>query len=296
MVAVAAQLPAQEQRRRVGLPGVFVFWHFLSLDAPTVAVVWALSFARALGLDLSPAAIGVLGVGTWMIYVTDRLLDARWGVDSELRERHFFHADHRRAFGAGLVVAGLVLAWLIAVMPWQARRADSILFAASMLYFAAAHFPAVRFRRRSARQVAVGVLFACATAVPAWSQAPIRGALLVPAILFAALCCLNCVAIEAWERQEGPRRGFSPRALAIGVALMSIASCFLPLMRAPGEIRLAAAVLSSSLFLLVLDELKRRFTERRTGPAAASHFLLALRIAADVALLTPALLVIPWRP
>ena len=48
--------------------------------------------------------------------------------------------------------------------------------------------------------MAVGVLFAAATSVPAWSRMSAGHARLVPlVVLFAAVCWLNCVAIESWE-------------------------------------------------------------------------------------------------
>jgi len=232
-----------------------------------------------------------------MIYVADRLLDARRGDDTALRERHFFHARHRHSFGVALGVAGIVLACLIAVMPPQARRGDILVFSASMLYFAAAHLPAMRFRRGFARETAVGILFACAVAIPSWSGS-IHGALIVPVILFAALCSLNCVAIETWERPEGAG-SLSVSALAVGLsaaalgAMLSASSRFSA--QAGGEVHLTEAVLVSALLLLALDIRYRRFARNAT-PDRVSRFLLVLRIAADAALLTPLLFVLPWRP
>jgi hypothetical protein len=291
-VAVAAPLSSQVERRRVHLPGVFVYWHLLSLDAPTVAVVWAWSFARTLRVGASASAIAVLGIGTWMIYVTDRLLDACWADDAELRERHFFHEQHRRAFLVALGASAIVLAWLIAILPAPARVADAIVFAASMLYFAAAHSPRSRLRSSIAREFAVGVVFASAVAVPAWSSTPARSALIIPAALLAGLCTLNCVAIETWEKKPGVRSSRSIRLIAATVAIAAIACCLVPQIRNPGQIRLASAVLVSALLLPAMDAWARKRI-REAPPETAARLLLALRIAADVALLTPLLFVIP---
>lgn len=278
----------------MSLPGVVVDWHFLSLDAPTVAVVWAWSFARALGIGISATAIAVLGIGTWMIYVVDRLLDARWTRHAELRERHFFHARHRRAFIVALCTAGAALAWLIAVMPAPARHGDAMVFAASMLYFAGAHSPWKISRTGFGRQVAVGILFACAVAVPAWSARPPHVSPIVSVVLFAALCALNCIAIETWELES--RRGASVSAIAVGLSIAAAATLSVPGLRATGELLLTAAVVCSALLLLALDVLHRRVTRNSSNPETSSYFLLALRIAADAALLTPVLFVLPWRP
>ena len=79
-------------------------WHLLSLDAPTVAVIWALLLARVAGVRPAPAGLSVLGVGTWLVYVADRTLDGLAGRETtRLRERHLFYARRRRVM---LLAAG----------------------------------------------------------------------------------------------------------------------------------------------------------------------------------------------
>ncbi|MGC2300913.1 MAG: hypothetical protein WA476_19055, partial [Acidobacteriaceae bacterium] len=84
-MALVAPLPTVVEHSRSRRWVVPVHWHLLSLDAPTVAVLWAWSFARAADVHPSGSALAVLGIGTWLIYVADRLLDARSPTHSALR-------------------------------------------------------------------------------------------------------------------------------------------------------------------------------------------------------------------
>ncbi|MFY9747088.1 MAG: hypothetical protein WA891_04090 [Acidobacteriaceae bacterium] len=296
-MALAAQLPTVAERRS-RLWGIPVYWHLLSLDAPTVAVLWAWSFARAAAIRPSRCALAVLGVGTWLLYVADRLLDSRSVGYRPLRERHFFHARHRGGLLFASAGALTLLLGLIRAMPPTARREDILVFAASMLYFATVHLPGLPVECWFPRELAVGVLFACATAVPAWSAfGPTHTVLALPVLLFAGLCFLNCLAIETWEKSAAP----SPRRWVVPIAAMILALAaavlmLIPELRSIGAFRLTLSTFSSAALLLILDQLHRQRTSRNPDPATITNFLLALRVAADAILLTPLLFVLPWHP
>ncbi len=297
-MAFAVQVPRVCERPRSRLLRVALYWHLLSLDAPTVAVLWAWSFERAVGGRTSVSALAVLGLGTWLIYVADRLLDARPARGStapELRERHFFHARHRRTLLAVAFPAAAVLLWLISRMPSIDRRDDAILFAVAMLYFGSVHLAVSRTRRGFAREITVGVVFALATAIPAWSQAfdlRLRMALLV--LLFAALCCLNTIAIEVWEQPNSARR-FSVSLAAGAVTSCSAALAFWTGAHDPADGALILCAALSAMVLFSLDAMHRRRSTQDAAPDEAARWLLLVRVAADAALLTPLLLVVLWR-
>ena len=89
---------------------------------------------------------------------------------SDLRERHHFHARHRTAFlwAASLLV--VLLAWFVLTrMRPEALRDDSWIGVFALLYLFAVHR---RTNRTHAlpKELAVAILFAAATAVPAWSR------------------------------------------------------------------------------------------------------------------------------
>jgi hypothetical protein len=298
-VAFATPLPTVAERSRSRLWAVPVYWHLLSLDAPTVAVLWAWSFARATQAHPSLTTLAVLGIGTWLIYVVDRLLDSRFSPYRDLRERHFFHARHRRAFLIAAILPALLLLSLINVMPSAARREDSIIFAASMLYFASVHLPALRVRRWFPREVAVGILFACAAAIPAWSGYPPasttdRAQLAGPVLLFAGLCILNCISIETWESPSPPVRTNIIPVIAVSLVGASATFLFIPSLRTAEFFPLLAALFASAILLFALDCFHRRAVQQATEDK--TRILLALRIAADAALLTPILFTLPWHP
>ncbi|MGB9030482.1 MAG: hypothetical protein WCC27_10215 [Acidobacteriaceae bacterium] len=296
-MALAAPLPTIAERRHSRLWGIPVYWHLLSLDAPTVAVLWAWGLARTARVQSDASVLAVLGVGTWLLYVADRLLDGRPRGHRPLRERHFFHARYRTAFLTASTAAALLLLALIGLMPPRAGREDALVFAASMLYFAIVHLPGLSMQRWFPRELAVGALFACATTIPAWSASGSpRAELTLPVFLFAGLCCLNCVAIETWERSANPDRNHAVPALAICLALASATPMLIPSLRSPSTFRLLASAFASATLLFALDRLHRRVMQPDAAPATVGPFLLVLRVAADAALLTPLLFLLPWRP
>lgn len=292
---VVASIPRASARtnpaRRSHFAVLPVYWHLLSLDAPTVAVLWAWSLAHAVRVHPDVSSLAVLGIGTWLIYVTDRLLDGRaTGRDHEMRDRHFFHARHMRALLIAELAACAPLLYLIARMPAAGRREDTWIFAAVLAYSLAVH--QLRMRIRFPRELIVGIVFACACAVPAWS-APgnLRTQLVALTAVFAALCFLNCSAIDAWERSNTQHRWSRVIPLALCVAIGAIGIVFT--MRTIEGVRLSIAALASSLLLLALDRDQRRALEKHSDDAALSA--LALRILADATLLTPLLLLVPWK-
>lgn len=297
-------------RRRFHWTALFEWWHLLSLDAPTVAVLWAWSLARAVDVRLPRSALLLLGLGTWLIYVSDRILDGlhlnglhpdrlRYEGHGRLRERHLFYARRRKFFVIASLPAALVLLWIVfSRMVTAAREADTALFALAMLYFCLIHLRGPAVERWLPKELVVGAIFAAATAVPAWARLGGDGDGLLPATaLFALLCWLNCAAIEKWERKKSERERVvsSPahvttrwaqshlRGISMAVALMAALACALSFYRGWGSgISLLdlACVLSAGLFPL-LDCTR----------LSAFH----LRIAADLALLTPLLCVVALR-
>ena len=275
--------------------GIFECWHLLSLDAPTVSALWAWFFARSMGIALPWHAPLLLAIGTWLVYVADRVLDGvRAQPGAPLRDRHLFHARHRGLFVAAAIAAGSFLVWLIlARMSTNARYEDTVLFGAALVYLFVVHAPRSNRGNWLPKELSVAAVFAAATAVPAWSRLEAGRGTLFPAVaIFAALCWLNCVAIERWENLSPGGRlqssdahpstrwateHFLPMAFVLAAG-SAIASSVAPHGHATSAVYLAAMVSA-----LLLAEL-----ERHRGKLNPLH----LRVAADLALLTP-LLVVP---
>src|SRR6202167_5693479 len=130
-----------------------------------------------------------LALGTWLLYVADRILDAPRQHQADLRERHHFHARHRTAFLWAAALMVVLLAWFVLTrMRPEAFRDDSWIGIFALLYLFAVHRRTNRARALP-KELAVAILFAAATAVPAWSRlgASSNGKeQLAPAVVFFA--------------------------------------------------------------------------------------------------------------
>lgn len=258
-------------------------WHLLSLDAPTVAALWTWFIARACRIDLQLSSTLAMGIAVWTLYAADRLLDAQALNPGALEARHHFHHRNRTAFLAGIVVASVLLAALLPRIPQEAIHLYLILGGLVFGYFVLIH--ATQSAHRLPKEIAVGVCFAAAVYIPSVARDPgLRVALLPSALLFAALCSLNCLFIYAWEHPAHVAQAphtitasalrYLP-GLTIAVAAASAVLTGLD-RRAPWPIPGAISLAAAALLLLHL---------RRDR-----HTRLVMRAVADVALLTPALL------
>ena len=268
-------------------------WHLLSLDAPSVATIWTLAVASAVGLHLPWTSPAAMFVAVWMLYAADRLLDARPlpGGQSppELEERHRFHHRHRRAFLLVIAISACVLVALLRSIDPHAMRLYTLLAALLGAYFLIIHARADGTHRLP-KELAVGIFFPAAVFIPTVARLPqLRLDLLPIALLLAATCSLNCLFLYAWEH-PGPRTRahWSTRwatyhlvALPWTVAALSLLLILISQLLTPsaqlhrGTTILTSCILTSALLLLLLHHLRHRIT--------AVH----LRALADLVLLTP---------
>ena len=273
---------------RIDVPAPFRLWHLASLDAPTVALVWSLGFAWVSYVRLPLWAPTLIMLAVWAVYVCDRLLDAKRGLHSanfqNLRERHLFHWRHRRTLLPLAIVAASSAAFIIfSLMPVSARERNSLLVAASFIYFTRVHTGSKASPVLS-KEFLVGILFTAGCALPAWSRAalPHRALLwplLIPVAAFAVLAWLNCYAIDRWEATaEFTSRRAIPFRFGILAVICGLLSAVLSASHPRSSALLACATISA-LMLAQLDRLRARLTP------------VALRAAADLVLLTPLLLI-----
>jgi hypothetical protein len=271
-------------------------WHLLSFDAPTVAALWTWFIASANHIHLSLASTLSMALAVWMLYAADRLMDACL-LDINptrlkgLEARHYFHNRHRTAFLAGILVCSIALSALLPYLNAVAIRLYLILGGLVAGYFLLIHATSSdaaqqKVAHRLPKEIAVGLCFAAATFISTVARSPdLRLPLLPIALVFAALCSLNCLFIYAWEHEDHCASGPTPMItrLALGnlpsltVALIFCSIAFVLLdHRIPWPVPCASAL--SAAILLLLHH--RRYTIART----------TLRAAADLALTTPLLL------
>ena len=292
---IDCRAPSTPVRRPAQLPALLRLAHLSSLDAPAVAVVWSLCVASAARIQLPGWVPLLLALGTWSVYVADRLLDARRALASSqagnLRERHVFHWRHRRLLIPMASLAGVFAAAIVfSKMPAALRARDSVLAVAAICYFSGVHLPNTRQRTAARRRLLpfcwtpvqskeflVGVLFTAGCAAPTLTRlqqhsAASPAALLFLIAYFACLAWLNCVAIDCWE--AGRVSQIKARAILLGCAgVLAGLTC-----STTGHPRVALALVTAAVSALLLGVLDR--TRHRLTP-------LSLRCAADLVLLAP---------
>jgi hypothetical protein len=260
---------------------VLQLWHLTSLDAPTVAVVWALSFAWAVGVHLAPWVPLLLACGTWTVYVGDRLLDARRAIRSRdlcpLRQRHFFHWRHRRTLiPIACATTAIAVALIEGRMPAAIRDRNSVLAAAALVYFSGVHWTArlpVWLRKLVSKELLVGLLFTSGSIAPAIAHAHFMEWPFVACFaIFVALAWSNCSAIERWESSR-VHPGVLLRTAVLGMAGIAASGALAFL-----NWRLSALCCSAGISALLLSLLDRKRAE--ISP-------LTLRALADLVLLAP---------
>ncbi len=277
---------------------LWLFPNLLSLDAPLVAVAWLYIFAKTWRVDYLPwAAYASLGLVVWVVYVTDRLLDAsmRGGTSEKLEARHEFHRQHQRVFRRVAVIAGVVaLTLVITHLPlniygfafgargWMGHAyVGAILVAAFfILSVFSTHGP---HETPYAKNVLAGISFAYGTAMLAFAYTGFEMWEFLQSrelICFAVLCILNIAAIDLWEhanRSSDPEiKASDELALTLPLTLLGAAA----LVFASQDRELTTrpffyAILTGAALLHILNRSRSRFS------------MDALRVLADVALLVP---------
>jgi hypothetical protein len=262
----ASSRPWVSPRARLG-SRAWLWPNLLSLDAPLVAVLWQMLFARCFHAGVNALASVLLVLAVWLIYAADRVLDG-W-KDLDRLPRHQFYRRHWRAiapiWGAAFALAGW-LAWT-RLSQVLLERGLAVL-AAVGLYFIAVHFAPRAFKKAWPKEAAVAILFAVGASLAAWNQVrSLSDAATI--VLFSCLCWINCIAIQRWEHGQ-------PGGWAVSIAALAVAAIALFLVQ-PHRPILSGAECASALAFVLLDRERPRFSAD------------ALRVLADAALLTPIL-------
>jgi hypothetical protein len=222
----------------------------------------------------------------WIIYASDRVLDARQCTDShQLRRRHFFAARHRGPLVTLIAVVGLS----VGAITLRRVGTTEIKMGLGLSFLVAAYLFCVHWRnpgahRRLPKELAVGTFFAMGTTLPFWVEWGFPN-LILPVALFAYLCSLNCLAIERWEdpgTAAATRESLSSmrtgvqRLTAEGFVLACAAVGLFGVATGGGARALSLGIGSSAVLLALIHENRRRFSPEQ------------LRVLADMALAVPA--------
>ena len=269
--------------------------NLLSLDAPLVAVSWLYIFAKTWDVKYLPWASYIsLGLVVWVIYVTDRLLDAALGGE-KIEPRHEFHRRHARLFRWVAVTAAVVALVLVvtrlpfAIYGFAFGPGGFIGYGVIGAIIVAGFFVLSLFSSQQAgeiphtKNVLAGLAFAYGTSMIAYYYTGFdmdeffRSRELIS---FSVLCILNISAIDLWEhanRSPDPEiKAGNELALTLPLTLLGGAA----LVFASQERDLTTrpffyAILTGAALLHILNRTRSRFS------------MDALRVLADVALLVP---------
>ena len=275
---------AAEQRR------IWLWFNLLSLDAPLVAILWQALFARCFDAPVTGAAFAALAIAVWFIYVSDRLLDALRGDGDEAVPRHRFYQRNWGVLGLCATLGLGVLGWICARLDARVLHNGFAMLATVLAYFVMVHLAPDAIRRFWPKELVVGVLFAMGTCLATWTRTSEAGReMLLPALLFATLCWLNCIAIEYWEwSRYGQAIDKTPHVLTLWIGRRlqwaAFAICIFAAILAAGPgtgLRpLFFAALLSAAAILWLDHRRRHLSTE------------ALRVLADISLLSPLLILL----
>jgi uncharacterized membrane protein len=185
---------------------------------------------------------------------------------------------------------GVVAAADTAVVATQ-LASTVLVFGSAVAFAATAYLLTNQLRPRvwrivPVKEIAIGVLFAAGTVVPvAWH---LPSSALLPWLLFAALCTMNCISIAVWERWldvAQQRISIATAFPGVGVfvltALLLIAIVSFEVARRTAVAQSIYACIGVSAMLLALVHVCRRRVQPDMRTALA-----------DIVLLTPAVLLV----
>lgn len=274
--------------------------NLLSLDAPLVAVAWLYMFVRTWHVNyLYWETYLVLGLGVWVIYVLDRLIDQKMGAghDPALGARHAFHEKYRAFFITGIFTAILISVWCL----FFKLPAEIILsYAIPGIVLVVSFFVIVITSERNAqipyfRNLIAGLAFGYGTAMMAHASMPMEGVwhlmLSREMVAFAVLCMINITAIHTWEHSrlsdDPDTQAADEMSLTIPLVILAGVAMLFAYKDNPGMFTSEElsgtskprpffyAILISSALLYMLNRSQRRFS------------MDTLRFLADAALVAP---------
>jgi hypothetical protein len=187
-----------------------ILWlNLVCLDAPLVAVAWLWIFARTFHVPVQIGNTVALFLTAWLIYLADRFADSstlKPDLPRSLRQN--FCLQYRELW---IVMIALV-AGFDAYVIWRTTALQTFLIGAvvgliALIYLVVNHPLGLIWRSLPAKELAIGILFAAGTIVALLPSFPVTAEFALAALLFAALCSLNCISIAVWESELDRTQG-----------------------------------------------------------------------------------------
>jgi hypothetical protein len=238
----------------------------------------------------------LMALVVWLIYVADRILDSfQPNAGTVEAVRHRFYREHRIAFLPPFFAILLLTGWMSYADLGERMRRDGLLMALIVgAYFGVVHVLRSRARPWFPKEIVVAILFAIGTFLPVGVRVHgLQVSFLLPFALFILVLWINTLLIEYSEWMT-LREGHAGRphestiaagnhlvAFSVGVGSLALCAMTRQTFTSARPILLAEALSALALGALALY-----------WRGISSY---VVRIAADVTLLTPALLLILLR-
>ena len=201
------------------VPGKPKWWQWptvLSLDAPTVALVWQWLLARVAHTPLAWHHVFILGSAVWLVYVADRWIEGWWLVPEQvLTQRHWFYLRWRwPVFAVWLLMAATGLTTAFTQLRSREIATGLIVLAPVLIYLLSHQLVHRDHPWRVPKELCVALLFAAGVACfPITREPGALRLLAVPLALFGSLCLANCALISLWETEVDRTHGQTSIAL-----------------------------------------------------------------------------------
>lgn len=190
-------------------------------------------FSKAWGVVSVPWQLwGTLGLAVWIVYVLDRLNDARRMIGGvQLEKRHEFHQRHAKVF---LVLVGVAALWCLHTALYNLAQTvfqyGLFVMLCSVIYFVIAWNQKGSTHSGIGKNLVAGLTFAYGASAGVHAYAPVLpfGDMIFSSevLLFAALCVVNMTAIDFW-RLEGEEDEDAAAVLNLGTLLVGGVSMYI---------------------------------------------------------------------
>jgi hypothetical protein len=181
----------------------WLWLNLVCLDAPLVAICWQWIFAHSFHLSLPVGHRAALFLTAWVIYLADRFADSVSLVTGQPKSaRQQFCSRHKSIWLVSIICVAVVdLVVVLRAVDYETAVPGAVLGAFTIAYVAINHARSEIWETVPLKEFTIGSLFAAGTLVGVTPHIFAESSTMIfAAILFAALCSLNCVSIAIWER------------------------------------------------------------------------------------------------
>ena len=181
----------------------WLWLNLVCLDAPLVAICWQWIFAHSVHLSVPVGHRAALFLTAWVIYLADRFGDSvSLTTEQPKSVRQQFCVRHKGTWLVSIIcVAAVDLVVVLRAVNYETAVPGAVLGAFTIAYVAINHAHSEIWETIPLKEFTIGSLFAAGTLLGVTPHIfAKRLTMIFAAILFAALCSLNCNSIAIWER------------------------------------------------------------------------------------------------